>query len=135
MNVTDYAFVGIGRMGANMARRLLDAGFSLTVFDTSREAVDALVAHGAQAAASVVDAANASETVFLSLPTPEIIHRVALEAGGLVDATRVRQVFDCSTTGPSMARTVAAGLASKGIVYMDCPVSGGIAPSQWGTRQ
>lgn len=133
VNITDYAFIGIGRMGANMAARLLDAGFSVTVFDTSSQAVEALAARGAQAAGSIVEAANAAETVFLSLPTPEIIHCVALEPGGLLEASRVRQVFDCSTTGPSMARTVAAGLAEKGIVYMDCPVSGGIAGAKNGT--
>ena len=133
VNITDYAFIGIGRMGANMAARLLDAGFSVTVFDTASQAVEALAARGAQAAGSVVEAANAAETVFLSLPTPEIIHRVALEPGGLREASRVRQVFDCSTTGPSMARTVADGLAANGIVYMDCPVSGGIAGAKNGT--
>src|SRR5690606_39777546 len=46
---------------------------------------------------------------------------------------RVKQVFDCSTTGPMMARTVAAELAKKGIVYLDSPVSGGIAGATNGT--
>src|SRR5690606_12602644 len=97
-------------MGGPMAKRLLDAGFSLTVYDASRAAVDALVAHGARAASSAAEVADATETVFLSLPTPDIIHRVALGERGVHEGSRVKHVFDCSTTGPAMARTVAAGL-------------------------
>ena len=133
MDATDYGFIGIGRMGANMAKRLLDAGFSLTVFDTSPRAVDALVDLGARAAASPAEAADAAETLFLSLPTPDIIRAVALGPRGLHESGHVKHVFDCSTTGPSMARNVAAGLAERGIVYMDCPVSGGIAGAKNGT--
>ena len=133
MNATDYGFIGVGRMGANMAKRLLDAGFSLTVYDTSAAAVDTLVGHGAQAASSAAEVADRTETVFLSLPTPDIIHRVALGPKGVHEGSRVKQVFDCSTTGPMMARTVAEELAGKGIVYLDSPVSGGIAGAKNGT--
>jgi len=133
VNATDYGFIGIGRMGANMAKRLLDAGFSLTVYDTSSAAVETLVGHGAVAASSAADVADRTETVFLSLPTPDIIHRVALGPKGVHEGSRVKQVFDCSTTGPMMARTVAEELAGKGIVYLDSPVSGGIAGAKNGT--
>jgi len=133
VNVTDYAFIGIGRMGANMAKRLLDGGFSLTVYDASRRAVDELVAHGAQGAASAVEAADYAETLFLSLPTPEIVHAVALGPKGIAEGSRVKQVFDCSTIGPEMARSVAAGLAERGIAYLDAPVSGGVGGAKNGT--
>src|SRR5690606_37970112 len=103
LKATDYGFIGIGRMGANMAKRLLDAGFSLTVYDTSSRAVDDLAAHGAQPAASAAEAADSAETLFLSLPTPDIIHTVALGPNGVHEGGRVKQVFDCSTTGPAMA--------------------------------
>jgi len=133
VNATDYGFIGIGRMGGPMAKRLLDAGLSLTVYDTSRAAVDALVAQGAQAASSAAEVADTTETIFLSLPTPDIVHRVALGERGIHEGSRVRQVFDCSTTGPEMARTVAAELAKKNIAYLDSPVSGGIAGAKNGT--
>ncbi|HEX7081674.1 MAG TPA: NAD(P)-dependent oxidoreductase [Gammaproteobacteria bacterium] len=133
MNATDYGFVGIGRMGANMAKRLLDAGFSLTVHDTSERAVEALVALGARAAGSPAETAAAAEIVFLSLPTPDVVHAVALGPKGLHESGRANLVFDCSTTGPTMARTVAAELAKKNIGYVDCPVSGGIAGAKNGT--
>ncbi len=133
MNATEYGFVGVGRMGGPMAKRLLDAGFSLSVYDASSAAVESLVAHGAQAAASAAEVADTTETVFLSLPTPEIVERVALGPNGVHEGSRVKQVLDCSTTGPMMARAVAAELEKKGIAYLDSPVSGGIAGARNGT--
>lgn len=133
MDATDYGFIGIGRMGANMARRLLDGGYSLTVYDTSPGAVEPLAAQGAHSASSAAEVATAARTVFLSLPTPEIVQAVALGERGLHESRSLKYVFDCSTTGPRMAREVAAELAKKGIVYLDSPVSGGIAGAKKGT--
>src|SRR5690606_33714367 len=126
---TDYGFIGVGRMGGHMARRLLNAGYSLTVFDTSAEAVKELVASGARAAATAREVADAAETVFLSLPTPDVVQSVSV---GLVGAARLKHVVDLSTTGPQVARTVAAELAKHGLVYMDSPVSGGMAGARDG---
>jgi 3-hydroxyisobutyrate dehydrogenase-like beta-hydroxyacid dehydrogenase len=130
---TDYSFIGIGRMGANMSKRLLRAGYSLTVCDTSPAAVADLVEHGAKSAATPAAAASASSTVFLSLPTPDIVYQVALGKGGVHEAKGLKHVVDVSTTGPQMARNIAAGLAEKDIVYLDAPVSGGIAGAVKGT--
>jgi 3-hydroxyisobutyrate dehydrogenase-like beta-hydroxyacid dehydrogenase len=131
--MTDYSFVGIGRMGANMAHRLIAAGYSVTVYDTSADAMAKLVAEGASAAGSPAEAGSAAPTVFLSLPTPDIVQTVALGDRGIHEGTAVERVVDVSTTGPSMARTVAAELASQNIVYLDAPVSGGIAGAVNGT--
>ena len=133
MNTTDYGFIGIGRMGSHMARRLVEAGSSVTVFDTSADAVAALVAKGAQAAGSAAQVACSTKTLFLSLPTPDIVHAVALGEGGIRDGAGVEQVVDCSTTGPQVARSVAAALGEQGIEYFDAPVSGGIAGARDGT--
>ena len=59
----DIGFIGLGKMGAPMARRLVEAGHRLVVFDTSREAMDRLVALGANAASSPKDVADRAETV------------------------------------------------------------------------
>lgn len=131
MDSTDFGFIGIGRMGAHMARRLMEAGYSLTVFDTSAEAIAAQTALGARAASSVAELATMTETVFLSLPMPEVVEAVTIGDGGLIGG-RVKTVFDCSTTGPATARRVAAALAGHDIVYMDAPVSGGIAGARDG---
>ncbi len=97
MKTTDYGFIGVGRMGAHMARRLLKAGHSFTVFDTSKDAMDELAKSGAQVASSALEVANATEIAFLSLPTPDIVQKVC---SGLTGAKKRKVVADCSTTGP-----------------------------------
>ena len=133
MATTDYGFIGVGRMGEHMARRLLAAGYSLTVFDTSAKAVEKMAGEGARAARSAAEVCSATRTAFLSLPTPDIVQSVCLTAGGVQDGTTVAHVVDCSTTGPQVARVVAAALAQKGIDYLDAPVSGGIKGAREGT--
>lgn len=131
--MTDYSFIGIGRMGANMAKRLIGAGHTVTVYDTSPAAVADLVAAGAQAAASPAAAASASRIAFLSLPTPDVVYAVALGKDGVHEGKGLEIIVDVSTTGPQMARKIAAELAEKGIDFLDAPVSGGIAGAVKGT--
>ena len=71
-------FVGLGRMGGPMVRRLLDAGHDVTVFDVSAEAVRRLLEHEAAAAGSAAEVASAAEIVLTSLPTPDVLQEVAL---------------------------------------------------------
>jgi 3-hydroxyisobutyrate dehydrogenase len=77
--------------------------------------------------------ASAADTVFLSLPTPDIVHSVALGPGGVIEGTRVKRVVDFSTIGPRTAGIVSRALADRGIAYVDAPVSGGIAGAANGT--
>lgn len=133
MTTTDYGFIGIGRMGAQMARRLIAQDLSLTVYDTSAEAVAELADAGAVAAGSVTEVCSQTKTVFLSLPTPAIVESVCLDANGIQDGSSVKHVVDCSTTGPKVARRVASELLSAGIDYLDAPVSGGIKGAREGT--
>ena len=65
----EIGFIGLGNMGGPMSRRLVEAGHKLTVFDTRKEAMDKLVALGAQAASSPADVASRVETVMTSLPS------------------------------------------------------------------
>lgn len=133
MTSTDYGFIGIGRMGAQMARRLIAQDLSLTVYDTSAKAVSELVDAGAVAAGSVTEVCSKTKTVFLSLPTPAVVEAVCLGPDGIQDGSSVKRVVDCSTTGPKVARRVAAELQSSGIDYLDAPVSGGIKGARDGT--
>jgi 3-hydroxyisobutyrate dehydrogenase-like beta-hydroxyacid dehydrogenase len=130
VKTTDYGFIGVGRMGGHMARRLLKAGMSLTVYDTSKEACAELAKDGAQVASSALDVADHTEVAFLSLPTPEVVQKVCT---GLAGAKKLKVVADCSTTGPGVARIAHAELAKAGIVYVDAPVSGGMAGARDGT--
>lgn len=128
-----FGFVGVGRMGGLMSGRLLDAGHKVVVFDVSEEAVAALEKKGAQRALSAAEVGNQAEIVFLSLPNPEIVQRAALDAGGVIEGKKVKRVVDFSTIGPRTAGAVAKGLAAKGIVYVDAPVSGGLKGAREGT--
>jgi 3-hydroxyisobutyrate dehydrogenase-like beta-hydroxyacid dehydrogenase len=130
VKTTDYGFIGVGRMGAHMARRLLNAGLSLTVYDTSKEAMDEVAKSGAQTASSALEVAGAAETVFLSLPTPDVVQKVC---SVLTAAKKAKIVADCSTTGPKVARIAQAELAKHGVTYVDVPVSGGMKGAKDGT--
>lgn len=126
-------FVGLGNMGGPMGTRLMQAGHELYVYDRDDAAVERLVAAGAKRMASAKAVADQVETLFLSLPTPDIVEAVCLQAGGLKDGTRVKQVVDLSTIGPRAAAAIAKGLADSGIVYVDSPVSGGVPGAVKGT--
>jgi 3-hydroxyisobutyrate dehydrogenase-like beta-hydroxyacid dehydrogenase len=126
-------FVGVGRMGGPMASRLLDAGHSLCIFDTSQEALRPLVARGATAAASGEGVASASDVVLMSLPTPSIVQSVSLGDRGILKGSRARTLIDLSTTGPTVATVIAGAAAACGIAWVDSPVSGGVAGAKAGT--
>lgn len=126
-------FIGLGRMGGPMAGRLLEAGHALTVFDVSDTPLADLVEQGATAAPSPAAVASAVDTVIVSLPTPDIVKDVALGSDGLVAGSAIKTFVDLSTSGPDMARDVAAQLDVRGIVSIDAPVSGGIAGARKGT--
>ena len=124
-------FIGLGKMGGPMSRRLIDAGFSLSVFDTSAEAQASLKEAGATIEASPEDIGNNADVVFVSLPTPDIVENVVL--GGVAKGSRVKTIVDLSTSGPGMAGRVSRGLEPRGIAWIDAPVSGGIAGAKGGT--
>jgi 3-hydroxyisobutyrate dehydrogenase-like beta-hydroxyacid dehydrogenase len=126
-------FAGVGRMGGRMARRLVDAGYKLFVFDTQEAALQPLLAAGAQRVDSPAALASAAEIVLVSLPTPPIVEAVALGPNGIIEGSRVKIFVDTSTTGSVYAKRVAAGLAAKGIVAADAPVSGGLKGAEQGT--
>jgi 3-hydroxyisobutyrate dehydrogenase-like beta-hydroxyacid dehydrogenase len=126
-------FIGLGRMGGPMVGRLLDAGHALTVFDTSEQAVAPLLARGATRAGSAAEVASAADIVLVSLPTPDIVHEVALGEQGVAQGSRAKILIDLSTTGPGVASRVAQGLAERGIQAVDAPVSGGVKGACEGT--
>ena len=123
-------FVGLGAMGAHMVARLIDAGHDLAVYDTRAEAMEPHVARGAQACDSAGAVAGVADTVFVSLPTPDVVRAVA---GDLAGGGALRAYVDLSTTGPEAAAEVAAALSAAGIACLDAPVSGGVAGAQAGT--
>jgi len=129
----DIGFIGLGKMGFPMARRLIEAGHQLVVFDTRQEALERLVAMGAQAASSPRDVADRVETVLASLPSLSASLEVATGAGGVSEGSRVRRFVDLSTVGSQMAVRIHDLLGKRNIVQLDSPVSGGVGGAEKGT--
>ena len=129
----DIGFIGLGKMGLPMARRLIEAKHQLVVFDTRKEAVDKLIALGAQAATSPRDVADRTETVMASLPSLQASLEVATAGGGVIEGRRVKRFVDLSTVGSQMAVRIHDLLAKRNIVQLDSPVSGGVGGAEKGT--
>jgi 3-hydroxyisobutyrate dehydrogenase-like beta-hydroxyacid dehydrogenase len=132
-NAMEIGFIGLGNMGGPMARRLIEAGHRLVVYDTRNDAVAPLVALGAQVASSPQDVADRVETVMASLPSLQVSEKVALGEGGVIHGKRIKRLVDLSTTGSAVAAKICAALAKKNIVQIDCPVSGGVGGANKGT--
>ena len=129
----EIGFIGLGNMGGPMSRRLVEAGHQVTVFDTRKEAMDKLTKLGATAARSVADVADRVETVMTSLPSLDIGFQVAAGENGLTRGNRIKRYVDLSTTGSRAAIKTAEVMKQRGIVQIDCPVSGGVAGAEKGT--
>lgn len=129
----EIGFIGLGNMGGPMSRRLIAAGHKLTVFDTRKEAMEPLVKLGAEAARSPADVADRVETVMTSLPSLEIGMKVVNGEDGIIRGNRVRRYVDLSTTGSRAAIATYEIMKPRGIVQIDCPVSGGVAGAEKGT--
>jgi len=129
----DIGFIGLGNMGQPMARRLIEAGHKLIIYDTRNDAVAPVVAQGAQLASSPADVADRVETVMASLPSLQISEKVALGEGGVIYGKRIKRFIDLSTTGSRVAVKIAAALAKKNIAQIDSPVSGGVGGANKGT--
>jgi 2-hydroxy-3-oxopropionate reductase len=123
MSAAPLGFVGLGAIGAPLARALLESGHRLVVHDVEASRAESL-GSGAQVAPSPRDVADRAEVVFVSLPTPAVVREVAdTLAGG-----RALKVYvDLSTTGVAVAREVAEAFAAAGVAVVDAPVSGGVA--------
>src|ERR1700710_644601 len=131
--IMDIGFIGLGKMGFPMARRLVEAKHQLVVFDQRKEVVDQLVALGAQAASSPKDVADRVETVVASLPSLQASLEVATGSGGVIEGKMIKRFVDLSTVGSHMAVRIHDLLAKKNIVQLDSPVSGGVGGAEKGT--
>jgi 2-hydroxy-3-oxopropionate reductase len=119
-------FIGLGIMGKPMARNLMKAGFSLTVFNRSKESVKELEAEGAKAARSVQEVGEQSDIVITMLPDSPDVESVVLGPGGLFESARRDSLFiDMSTISPAVSQKIAAEGESRGLHALDAPVSGG----------
>jgi 3-hydroxyisobutyrate dehydrogenase-like beta-hydroxyacid dehydrogenase len=127
-------FIGVGNMGNPMAGNVLKAGFPMTVFDKSAKAMENLVQGGAKAARSAREVVEASEIVLTCLPASPDVEALYLEAGGLIDLARPGTILiDLSSVLPSTPRKLEPRATARGVHFLECPVSGGVAGARAAT--
>lgn len=119
-------WIGLGRIGAGMALRLLKAGHDLHVYDVRPEQMPQLVDTGAHAAKSPADVAARCEAVFLSAIDTDSVAAIVFGPNGIAAASGAgKLVIDHTTIHPERAREIAARLrAEAGMGWIDAPVSG-----------
>ena len=128
------AFVGLGNMGGPMARNLITAGHSVTVFDLSAPAMADVAAAGAQSASSALAAAQGADAVITMLPAGKHVAQVYMgEDGLLANMAKGALALDASTIDSETAQQVGLAATEAGIAFMDTPVSGGVAAAAAGT--
>jgi len=128
------AFVGLGNMGAPMARNLLKAGHELHLFDLNTTVLAELAELGGQIALSPRDAAAQGDLVITMLPAAAHVRSVYLNEDGVLAGIRAgTPAVDCSTIDPPTAREISLAAAKQGIDLGDAPVSGGTGGAQAGT--
>jgi len=131
--MSECGFIGLGRMGGAMARRLIEAGHGVIAFDVSATACDALAVRGASIASSARAVTDSVPVVFLSLPNPQVVVDTMLGEQGAIDGNRLEVCVDLSTSGPEAAIKLALVLAERNIASLEAPVSGGVKGAREGT--
>jgi 3-hydroxyisobutyrate dehydrogenase len=125
--VRTVGFLGVGLMGAPMARHLLGAGFGLRVWNRTRSKLDSLVEAGATATATPAEAADGAEVVCLCVTDKSAVENVLFGPGGAAEAANMPPLaVDFSTIGPTATIALAERLKQqRGTSWVDAPVSGG----------
>jgi len=127
-------FIGLGVMGAAMARNLIKGGFRVTVHNRSRGRADELVRDGALDGGSPAGVARASEVVLVCVPDTPDVERVLFGEDGVAQGLQPNAVVvDCSTISATATVEFAARLKERGAHMLDAPVSGGPKGAQDGT--
>ena len=123
--MTKVAFIGLGRMGHGMAGRYLDAGFDVAVWNRSKAKAEDLIARGAHWAQSPADAADGADAVVTMVADDEASRSVWLGKDGAATTMKPGSLaIECSTVSHQHALDAARDLRSRGLVYIDCPVTG-----------
>lgn len=132
--MAQIAFIGLGQMGAPMARNLIKQGHQLTVFDISPAAVSALAAEGAKAAGTPAQAAQGAEFVITMLPNGELVRDVLFGKEGVCSTLSPQAlVIDMSTIHPLQTDRLIADMQTRGFSLMDAPVGRTSDHAQAGT--
>ncbi|HET6169613.1 MAG TPA: NAD(P)-dependent oxidoreductase [Terracidiphilus sp.] len=119
------AFLGLGKMGSPMARRLLAAAHEVTVWNRTRERADALASHGASVAATPADAAVDAEAVLTMLFDDAAHEEVLFGASGVMEALKPGALhISLGTISVALSERLTAEHARRGQAYVGAPVFG-----------
>ncbi|HZE97055.1 MAG TPA: NAD(P)-dependent oxidoreductase [Planctomycetota bacterium] len=127
-------FIGLGIMGLSMAKRLVEAGHTVTVYNRTPAKAAPLLALGAKQAATPRDAALGNEIVISIVTDSPDVEEVLLGRNGAVHAAEKNALFiDMTTIAPETARKAGKALEGKGVAFLDAPVTGGDVGAREGT--
>ena len=127
-------FIGLGRMGQPMARRLVEAGFHVAGYDVREEAIAAARAHDLVTLPSLAEVVRQADVIITMLPDGPAVERVVYGENGLAAAARRgATLIEMTSSHPSVTRRVAADLGARGVGVLDAPVSGGVRGAEQGT--
>ena len=131
---TVLGFVGMGLMGSRMTTRLLAAGYQVWVWNRSPDKCLPLVTQGAKLAATLADLARECDLIMLCLSDTAAVESVIFGEQGLAEYVQNEQlIVDFSSITPDATRDFAARLRTKGVYWLDSPVSGGVMGAENGT--
>jgi 3-hydroxyisobutyrate dehydrogenase len=120
-------FIGLGNLGAQLARSLLRAGFALTVHDLEHERAAGLLAAGAAWGASPEEVARAADAVITCLPSPAAVDAVVAGPGGVLAGLRPGGCWiDMSTNDPAEVQRLGLVADNRGVGCLEAPVTGGV---------
>jgi 3-hydroxyisobutyrate dehydrogenase-like beta-hydroxyacid dehydrogenase len=126
-------FIGLGIMGSRMAANLQKGGHQLVVFNRSAEKAAPLIKEGARWAETPAAVAEQVEVLFTMVAHPDAVKEIALSGDGFLDHLRPKTLWvDCSTVNPSFSRQMAEEARSRGIRFLDAPVTGTKGPAAKG---
>ncbi len=127
-------FVGLGMMGLPMAKNLVEAGYTVTVFDLDAGAIEEAQEFGASPASTGAEVAAQSDIIITMVPDSPHVEAAIAGNGGIIEGIRAESVvIEMSTILPETGRRMAELLAEKGADFVDAPVTGGVAGAEAGS--
>jgi 3-hydroxyisobutyrate dehydrogenase-like beta-hydroxyacid dehydrogenase len=124
-------FIGLGIMGSRMAANLLKGGHTLAVYNRTRDKASVLGKYNVEIKDSPAEVGKGAEIIFTMLSAPEAVRESALGEKGFLNSIKKNALWvDCSTVNPSFSRAMSLEANSRGVRFVDAPVSGTKGPAE-----
>ena len=122
----EIGFIGLGIMGKPMVRNLMEAGYSVTVYDLFGTAMEEVATDGAKTASSAREVAEKASVVITMVPDSADSEAAILGSNGVLEgASSGSRVIDMSSIAPGSSKKIAVACEAAGVDFLDAPVSGG----------